>query len=483
MFLRSMAVAFVLTVAALAQSVDAGPLHTYTSAIKALPGQRVSQLEAFLKAEPRSSLAPDALAWLTWSEVELGDRPAAAAYGHRLLADDSGSPLGLAATLNAPRSPADKPALRAVVGQARAALSRLDQLRRPEGMSDATLETMKRQVAGMLDGAAGIALWRLADFDSARVYLAYALQVFPDNATYMYALGVSELDSKPRDSGEAYWYLARAVNLSHSGDIETYAYNRYAGDGGTAEQWKQFLASTAPPGARYVAPAAPVRIAGARPAAHRALDVPPLPAAPAAASEPAGPLVIPAEERAARAGEPISLGILIETSLTNKSDRDAVVFALGDMLRRLGRDDEAFVLSYSNELVFQQDLTGNPDALENALKAVKPQSGAALLEAVGFACGHLQRIARNRNRVLLVISDGRNSRAQWTSSFEAEGQIDSSSVRIYTIGIGVDDAAARSRLEALATRTGGRAAFVPRSSGFRVAARQVAQTLGLDFPM
>ena len=483
MLLRSLAVAFALTAAALAQSVNVAPLNAYSAAIAAPPGQRASKLNAFLQAEPHSSLAHDALAWLTWTEVELGDLPAATEYGRRLLADDAGSPLGLAATLNSPSSSADKRALRDAVTQAGAALSRLDQIRRPEGMSDATLATMKRQVAGMLDGAAGIASWRLADFDSARVYLGYALQVFPDNASYMYALGVSELDGKPRDSSRGYWLLARAVNLTRSGDIETYAFRRYANDGGTSEQWKQFLASTAPASARYVPPTAPVQVAEGRSPRGHALDVPPLPPAPRAAAADAGPLVIPPEERAPRAGEPISLGILLETSLANKSDRDAVVFALGDMLRRLGKNDEAFVLSYSNELVFEQDLTGNPESLEKALKGVKPQSGAALLEAVGFACGHLQRIARNRNRALLVISDGRNSQGGWMSSFEAEGQIDSSSVRIYTIGIAVDDAAARSRLEALAARTGGRAAFVPRSSGFRVAARQVAQTLGLDFPM
>ena len=483
MLLRSLAVVFALAAAALAQSVDVAPLNAYSSAIAASPGPRVTRLEAFLTAAPHSSLAHDAVAWLTWSEVELGDLPAAAAYGRRLLAGEPGSPLALAAILNAPGLSADRRALRDAVNQARAALSRLDQIRRPEGMSDPTFATMKRQVAGMLDGAAGIASWRLADSDSARVYLAYALQVFPNNAGYMYALGVSELDGKPRDSNQAYWFLARAVNLSRSGDIETYAYNRYARDGGTPEQWKQFLASTAPASARYAPPAVPVQVASAKAPGRPALDVPPLPPAPATAPENTGPLVVPAEERAARAGEPLSLGILLETSLANKSDRDAVVFALGDMLRRLGRSDEAFVFSYSNELVFEQDLTGNPDALQKALQDVKPQSGAALLEAVGFACGHLQRIARNRNRALLVISDGRNSRAGWISSFEAEGQIDSSSVRIYTIGIGVDDAAARSRLEALATRTGGRAAFVPRSSGFRVAAQQVAQTLGLDFPL
>lgn len=153
------------------------------------------------------------------------------------------------------------------------------------------------------------------------------------------------------------------------------------------------------------------------------------------------------------------------------------------MLRRLGRNDEAFVLSYSDDMVFQQDLTGDPGALENALQHIQPQSGHALLQAIGFAAGHMQRIARNRNRVLLVISDGHNSGEKVMSALQAEGQIDESSVRIDCIGVRVDDTAARARLQALADRTGGQTAFVTSPAEFRGAARGIARSIGLEFPM
>ena len=48
--------------------------------------------------------------------------------------------------------------------------------------------------------------------------------------------------------------------------------------------------------------------------------------------------------------------------------------------------------------------------LDDALEHLKAGSGAALFEGISFAVGHLDRIGKNRNRVLLVISDGRNTK-------------------------------------------------------------------------
>ena len=76
----------------------------------------------------------------------------------------------------------------------------------------------------------------------------------------------------------------------------------------------------------------------------------------------------------------MSLGILVETSLTTKENRAAVVNSLIDMLRHMGDQDEAFILTYDNNLVFNQDLTTDPHALEEAMESIKPQKGAVLDE-------------------------------------------------------------------------------------------------------
>jgi hypothetical protein len=176
----------------------------------------------------------------------------------------------------------------------------------------------------------------------------------------------------------------------------------------------------------------------------------------------------------------MSLGVLVETSITSKENREALVNGLTDMLRHLGDNDEAFVLTYDNNLIFQTDLTTDPHQLEQALSDIKPQPGAVLDDAVAFAAGHLSRIARNPKRLLLVISDGRNIDSQSTP-LRTAAEIQAAGVRIYCIGVGVGEAGGRYRLQALSSSTGGRSDFVSDPAQFRAATKEIAQNMGIDF--
>ena len=177
---------------------------------------------------------------------------------------------------------------------------------------------------------------------------------------------------------------------------------------------------------------------------------------------------------------PMSLGILVETSLASKENRAAVINSLTDMLRRLNDRDEAFILTYDNNLVLEQDLTNDPHQLEQAMESIKPQKGAVLDDAVAFAAGHLARIAKYPNRVLLVISDGRNVDSH-ASPLQTSAEINAAGVRIYCIGLDVNDAEGQSRLRELAASTGGQSDFISTPGQFREATRYIAQNLGIDF--
>jgi hypothetical protein len=179
---------------------------------------------------------------------------------------------------------------------------------------------------------------------------------------------------------------------------------------------------------------------------------------------PRAPLVKP--------GEPFSLGILIEASALGRSSRSALVQGLSDIARNLRPEDEAFILSFSDKLDFQQDLTGNYRLLEQAVDQIHPQRGSALLDAVSFAASHLKRIAKNKYRVLLVVSDG-------DSDVTASSPLSSAvnELRIYCIGLGVDDENHRSLLQTLAARTGGGAAFIESPEQFETATLHVAQEI------
>jgi hypothetical protein len=179
-------------------------------------------------------------------------------------------------------------------------------------------------------------------------------------------------------------------------------------------------------------------------------------------------------------GAPISLGLLIQSALAQRQTRQPIVFNLTDMFRRLHQNDEAFVMSFSKGLVFQEDLTSNDKALESAMDAIAPEPGAAIYDAVTFAAGHLNRISRNKNRVLVVIS-GEGDRNSGVSPLELSSELNVSGVRIYCIGLAVYSQNDQARLQQLAGYTGGRAFFISGADQIRSALQSISSDLGIAY--
>ncbi len=180
-------------------------------------------------------------------------------------------------------------------------------------------------------------------------------------------------------------------------------------------------------------------------------------------------------------GAPMSIGLLIQSSLAQKQTRQPLVYDLTDMVRRLHPYDEAFVMSFSKGMVFQEDLTSNDKALEEAMDSIAPQRGSAVYDAVTFAAGHLNRIARNPNRVLIVMA-GEGDRSSEVSPLELSSQLNVSGVRIYCIGLDIASSSDQARLQQLAAYTGGRAFFINGSSEIRSALRSISGDLGILYP-
>lgn len=187
----------------------------------------------------------------------------------------------------------------------------------------------------------------------------------------------------------------------------------------------------------------------------------------------------PREDVMSSPNPPVSLGILIETALLTGSNRPAIISTLREVVRHLRPGDEACILVFSTQLDFEQDLTGNDALLTEAMEGLRPRPGRALLEGVAFAAGHLKRIGKNPNRVLLVVSDGRNTGGKG-QVLPASSEI--SGVKISSIGFNVDDSAGRDLLQHLAEVTGGQTSFVTGPQEFRMAAARITHTMGIPMP-
>jgi Mg-chelatase subunit ChlD len=156
-----------------------------------------------------------------------------------------------------------------------------------------------------------------------------------------------------------------------------------------------------------------------------------------------------------------------------------IVSTLRDVVRHLRPGDEVCILVFSTQLDFEQDLTANEELLAEAIQALQPRPGRALLDGVSFAAAHLKRIGKNPTRVLLVISDGRSARVN-PQSPPLSAQI--SGVRIDAIGLNVEDDAGRNLLESLAASSGGKSTFVRGPEEFRMAAAQMTFAMGILIP-
>lgn len=456
-------------------------LDIYTSAVRQTRiADRMVAMQRFLSQYPNSDLRGDALEVLTWDAMGSGQRDASRNYARQLLQVQPQNALALAIEaqgLGETTGKGQRKAAEEAFATAKEAIQSYPRLRHPEGMSDGEFILLQRQVVAMLDGEAGLGYLGQKDYVTARQYLRQSVAIRPEDPRYLYGLGLALLNGKDPSTQEGYVYLARVVNLTRGSaagsQIAAFVQQKFEKAGGSPAGWEQYLAAARLPG--EAAPALP------QPAAQPATETASV--APATSTENAAPPEsIPAptfkREYVSRVA-PVSMGILVQTGHLDKQNRQQILDALTDMVRHLRNDDEVFIMAYGKKLDFEQDLTGNPKLLEQAIEQIKPESGSALLDAVAFAAGHLERIASNKNRLLLVISDGRNTPSKDSPLMLAQKL---NTVRVDCIGLDVDGTAGRRQLESLAAYSGGQVSFANDTLQLRNAAVQMAEAIGIEFP-
>jgi tetratricopeptide (TPR) repeat protein len=505
-----------------AQSSSSG-IQAYADAIKqSTISERITAMDRYVAMAGGSRLKTDALEFLVWDHVRLGHQSQSMQRAKELLAISPGNPIAVA-VLNQDMSSAsrDKGVTANRLAQLNSAMSSINQLSKPEGMLDRNFQMMKQQVAIMLNGAVGLSYLAIEDYPQARMALEQAVASDPNNAQWVYGMGLALLNGKNRDPYRGYWYLARAANLTggtpQGQEITNYAWRNYVKDGGKAEGWQRYQASAAaldaPPNPDTGKPSASTVVASTRTnsrstanssvvasssstakrtetteASNRGkssgkkktpfgfedtLHEPPSHETAAAPTPANRPKVIAAPSEA------VSLGILIETSLLTNQNRQAIIATLKDIVRNLRVNDEAAILVFSDQLDFEQDLTADDTLLEEALSQIRPKPGKALISGIAFAAGHLKRIGKNSNRVLLVISDGRSGQ---TTSNDLTFRSQVSGVRIDCIGLNAGGASERALLEQVAAYSGGKASFASDSGEFRTAALQMTRNMGIAVP-
>jgi len=180
--------------------------------------------------------------------------------------------------------------------------------------------------------------------------------------------------------------------------------------------------------------------------------------------------------------EPVSVGILLDTSGSMTADkvrlaRTSIMRLVADGLRS---SDEWFLARFGFSLAVVMNWTDERDAVVQPLREVTHTTGdTALYDAVVLAIP-LAESGTFEKKSLLIVSDGGETKSLLTLDMvmKAIGEDD---VRVYAIGVGSDgrrgDRPEMKTLRRLADETGGRAETVSDNESAQLAADRIADEL------
>ena len=168
---------------------------------------------------------------------------------------------------------------------------------------------------------------------------------------------------------------------------------------------------------------------------------------------------------------PVSLGILVDNSGSMRAKRGAVNTSALDLVHYSNKDDESFVVNFSDEAYIDQDFTSNVNKLRDGLSHHRFQGVAMPAYDMMASADYLTKNAKRPKQVSrLVVTDGerqcfraprsRRSVRHIQGSSRPGGVFDSVALRRYKAA----RAARRARraLEMLANETGG-ISFFPKN--------------------
>lgn len=165
---------------------------------------------------------------------------------------------------------------------------------------------------------------------------------------------------------------------------------------------------------------------------------------------------------------PVSMGIIVDNSGSMRDKRAAVNTAALDLVKASNRDDESFVVNFSDEAFIDQDFTSDIGKLREGLAHIDSKGGTALYDAVVASADQLAKNAKRPKQALLIITDGEDN----ASTFNLEQTIrriqDLQGPVVYSIGLlfgdegGKESRRAKRALKLLSEETGG-LSFFPKS--------------------
>lgn len=232
---------------------DPAEYNAYIAALNTTePQQKAAAMEAFVNQYPGSVVKIDALEQAMAAYQQAGNVANVTSTANRILKLDPGNVRALAIVTFLNRALAaqgDTKAAADARGDAEKGLKALAAWQKPEGVSDADFEKLRKQMAAIFHGAAGFAALQAKDYPAARDHYMKAIENDPNNLQDVYQLAVAQLEMKPLDPN-GFWYVAKAFQLAQGNaaaqkSIADYGKAKYRRYHGGEDGWDQLVVATA----------------------------------------------------------------------------------------------------------------------------------------------------------------------------------------------------------------------------------------------
>jgi Ca-activated chloride channel homolog len=161
---------------------------------------------------------------------------------------------------------------------------------------------------------------------------------------------------------------------------------------------------------------------------------------------------------------PLSVGLVFDESGSMnyklQTSRDATL----QFLKFMNKDDEAFLVEFSDTARISVPFTARAAPIQSALNSAQPGGLTAMLDGINIGL-HEMKKAKNPRKAIVIISDGGDNHSHYTSP-EIESLVREADVQIYamgvfdpvfSLGLTPEEISGPRLLSEIATQTGGRA--------------------------
>jgi len=166
---------------------------------------------------------------------------------------------------------------------------------------------------------------------------------------------------------------------------------------------------------------------------------------------------------------PVSIALVVDNSGSMAKKRPSVNKSALDLIEASNKEDEAFVVNFSDEAYIDQEFTADMTKLRDGPSHIESRGGTALYDAVVASADKLAADAKRPKQVIILITDGEDNASTLNLEQTIRRVQQLSGPMIYSIGLLFGDEMSRSEvrharraLEMLSTETGG-IAFFPKN--------------------